>query len=54
MLSTLEIDHRENIYDQFYYKKNNHYKKKFFCIGLLSVVVGYGLGILTCHLSHVC
>ena len=41
-----------NIYDPFYYKKSH--KKKYFCIWFMSISLGYGLGILTCHLSNVC
>ncbi len=41
-----------NIYDPFYYKKSH--KKRNFCIGFITVSLGYGLGILTCYLSDVC
>ena len=51
MFSTLE---EQNIYEQFYYQRDNNRKNKFFCIGLLSASTGYGLGILTCYLSNVC
>jgi hypothetical protein len=55
MFTTLEEQNQnKNAYEQFYYQRDNNRKKKFFCTGLLSVILGYGMGLLTCHLSNIC
>jgi len=53
MFSTLE-EQDPTILEHFYYQRNNNRMKEFGCTGLLSVILGYGLGLLTCHLSNVC
>ena len=51
MIQPLEV---ENIYDNYFLKQQKSYKKKYYCIGFMFLLFGYGSGILTCKLSDIC